>query len=128
MSRESGWRSPKNTYVEVDGDDCPVPEIDEELLQTILNCSMHVENPRRLSDMADVLQWVKSLSDAEVEGGVVFFHEQWTWDTGHPLDRFFWRMLDHERARRQALTDSIGAAKMMEILDQIAEKEKNGNS
>ena len=128
MSIASDWHPPENTYVEVEGDDCPVPEIDQPLLDQILKCSMHVENNERLSDMADVLAWLKALSDAEVEGGVVYFNERWTWDNGHPLDLFFLRILEKERARRRALTDHIGVARMMEILDLIAEKERNGDS
>ena len=130
-STASDWLPPKNTYVEVDGDTCAVPEIDEFTLKCILDCA-NVENGERLGDMADALNWLKSLSDAEVEGGTVYFLDRWTWDSGHPLDLFFGRILEKERMRRRSLTEDLQAAikrnHVMEILDELAEREINGDT
>lgn len=124
------WHPPKNVYIEIEGDDCPVPEIDEFTLECVLRCadSSHGE---RLGDMSETLKWLKSLSDAEVEAGTIYFLDRWTWDTGHPLDGFFGRILEIERSRRRDLTrtleSSIKRNHVMEILDELAEREKNGD-
>lgn len=126
----SEWRPPKNTYVEVEGDTCSVPEIDDFTLECILACA-NAENGERLGDMAEAMRWLKSLSDAEVEGGTVYFLDRWTWETGHPLDGFFGRILEKERERRRGLTRMIDPmithAQIMEILDELAERE-DGNA
>ncbi len=130
MKPASDWHPPKNTYVEIEGDTCPVPEIDEFTLKCVLDCA-NVENGERLGDMAEALRWLKSLSDAEVEGGTTYFLDRWTWDSGHPLDLFFGRILEKERTRRQDLTRLLDSDTVrnhvMEILDELAERE-NGNT
>lgn len=126
MHNESDWHTPENVYVTVEGDDCPVPEIDKHSLKCILDCA-DSENEERLGDMYEALNWLKSLSDAEVEGGTTYFLDRWTWDTGHPLDLFFGRILEKERARRRDLTRVLSSVTfrnhVMEILDELAERE-----
>ena len=133
MEHVSSWITPKNVFVTIEGDECPVPYIDKDIAGYILHCSMSVENADRIAHMTETLQWLMSLSDAEVEAGTVYFLDRWTWDTGHPLDAFFGRLLERERARRRALTTQLDAVKptdagfIMEALDQLAGRiEANG--
>jgi hypothetical protein len=121
MELESTWNPPKDAYVEVDGDICPVPVIDDDIVLLFTyykmeiiqdgaldNCSNWMNSslmPAHIAQLA--ADWLKSLSDAEVEGGTVYFLDRWTWDSGHDNDLLFGRLFEKERKRRNKLRDII---------------------
>ena len=127
---EYGWHPPKNVYVEYEGQDIPVPEVDQFIFETLTAASED-----RLGDLSDLLNWLKSLTDAQVTAGHIYFSDRWTWDSGHFLDRYLSRILEHERRHRERLTRDIEAAirknHVMDILDEVAaeqERRENGDT
>ncbi len=129
-----GWTPPKNTYVDVDGKDVLVPEIDEVIQDSIIGAKESIENHR---DQVLIVQWLKALEGNEVRAGAQYFADRWTWDTGHPLDQFLARVFELEAARRRTLMREIdrvlSTPDMVERLKRIqayhdARDEDDGNS
>lgn len=117
-----GWLPPENTYVEVDGKDVQVPEIDELLHDSIIGASESIDHHR---DQILIIQWLKSLEGNEVRAGAQYFTDRWTWDTGHPLDQFLAHVFELEAARRRILMREIdrvmSTPEMTERLKRIQE-------
>lgn len=97
------WQPPVNIYVEVEGRDVRVPEIDEVLQDVIIDaCDQDSHH-----DYVLIVQWIIALSDNEIKAGTQYFTDRWTWDTGHPLDQFLANIFELAAARRRVLHKEI---------------------
>lgn len=114
------WQPPVNTYVDVEGRDVGVPEIDEVLQDVITNVNNEWSRP---GDQLFIVQWIKALSENAIKAGEQYFADRWTWDTGHPIDRFLANIFEKEAARRRTLMREIdkvmAAPEMAERLKRI---------
>ena len=98
------WQPPVNTHVDVEGRDVRVPEIDEVLQDAIVGAS---ESGNYLRVHTPLVQWITALSENEIKAGTQYFSDRWTWDTGHPIDRFLANIFELEAARRRVLHREI---------------------
>lgn len=116
-----GWFPPENIYIEVDGEDVLVPEIDKYLMAHVHGSIF--DNRDRMEAAFEVSKWVKSLGDKEVFASHQYFSDRWTWETGSPWDKFFWRVFETESNRRRDLMtdilDAIGRTSLMNKLVDI---------
>jgi len=127
----SDWQPPAKTYVDVDGKDVQVPEINEVIQDAIIGA-----HKSRDHDQVLIVQWLKALEGNEVRAGAQYFIDRWTWDTGHPFDQFLASVFELEAARRQTLMREIdrvmSAPGMTERLERIQAyhdaREKDGGT
>ena len=128
MANGSRWNRPgENTYVTIDDEDIQVPYVDDYLWRCIQVA------PRKkdcAAELLEIVNWLKSLSDKEVEAGHHFYHDRWTWDNGHLVDKALMVFFEKEKLRRRSLKHELShvlsAQRVMELLDEIADrKEQN---
>lgn len=93
MDHESEWSQVEDAFVEIEGESIPVPV-------------MVIEHPL-VADTNTINQFLRSLKGPEIEAGYRFYTDRWTWDTGHPSDRYFANIYETEHKRRKELTKSI---------------------
>ena len=98
------WQPPVNTYVDVEGRDVRVPEIDEVVQDAIIAARDQHHHHR---DCVFLVQWIKALSENEIKAGTQYFTDRWTWDTGHHIDQFLANIFALETARRRELHREI---------------------
>jgi hypothetical protein len=102
--KNSDWHPPENIYVDVEGRDIRVPEIDEFLQDAITGASESIDHHR---DQLLIVQWIKALSEDAIKAGEQYFTDRWTWDTGHPFDHFLSNIFEIEATRRRTLMRNI---------------------